>query len=101
MAPMTRCRATGNLPNEMMATYYGAEEKGKKERSAFLNFANKCNEISVGSRFYVDKDTDFVMELWFSGSYDKSNFANCLKQFAADWRRIRSKYKEEFNSFLK
>lgn len=23
MAPMTRCRATGNIPNEMMAQYYG------------------------------------------------------------------------------
>src|SRR5512140_3350172 len=23
MAPMTRCRATGNVPNELMAKYYG------------------------------------------------------------------------------
>ena len=22
MAPMTRCRATGNIPNDLMATYY-------------------------------------------------------------------------------
>jgi N-ethylmaleimide reductase len=23
MAPMTRCRAIGNVPNDLMATYYG------------------------------------------------------------------------------
>ncbi len=85
----------------LMVTYYGGTEQGKKERASFLNFANKCNSISIATRFYLDKDTDLAMESWFSGGYNKQAFANTIEQFNNDWSRIRKKLGEDLTYFVK
>jgi len=85
----------------LIQAFYTGSEKAKKERTAFLNFVNKCNTIAISTRYYIDKDTDLAMEVWFSGGYEKKAFANVLKQFNSDYIRIKTKYKEDFSYYLK
>ena len=41
MAPLTRCRAIGNIPNELMATYYEQRSGGSPARRGWKPRADR------------------------------------------------------------
>lgn len=56
------------------------------DRLAILEYVNTLNSDLMFMKAYVDNDVDLVMETFFEGEYDRSNFAILLDNIDYDMR---------------
>ncbi len=85
----------------LIAAIFKGNEQAKEQRAAFLNLVNEFNILSIATRYYVDKDTDLVLEAWLPGVYRRDDFTNAVDNFNNDWSRVVSKHETELKKFIK
>jgi hypothetical protein len=64
----------------LTSTYIGTDE-GHNSRRRMIEIANSLNIDAVAARFYIDKDTDLIVEGYYSGVYDKEAFGIYLDKY--------------------
>lgn len=64
----------------LTSTYIGTDE-GHNSRRRMIDIANSLNVDAVAARYYIDKDTDLIVEGYYSGVYDKEAFGIYLEKF--------------------
>ena len=82
----------------LLTSIFGCSDNAKKNRAGYLDFINFMNQKATVTRFYADKDSDFFMEAWFSGTYDRADFGNFMSLWDEDIDRLAT---SEASKFLK
>lgn len=57
-------------------------------RSEILEYVNDLNAIFLFIKAYIDADGDFVLETFFEGEYDRTNFSILLENIEDDVDRL-------------
>jgi len=82
----------------LLTSIFGCQDNAKKNRSAYLDFINTMNQKAIIIRFYCDKDSDFFMEAWFPGAYERAVFGSFLDLWDEDIARLSQSDAEKFLS---
>jgi hypothetical protein len=82
----------------LLTSIFGCQDAAKKNRLGYLDFINQMNQKAVIIRFYADKDSDFFMEAWFPGAYDRAVFGSFLELWDEDVARLSQAEAEKFLS---
>lgn len=72
----------------LFTSFLGGNDFAKRgrNRQAYLEFINTMNHRASVARFYIDDDSDLVMEAFWAGDYDKVNFGEFMELWDADTR---------------
>ena len=73
----------------------------KKRLNTFRKICNVCSGKATMTKFYLDKDNDFIIEAWFPGEYEKKRFALFINTMNSDWRNILRMVGKTLMPFLK
>jgi len=65
----------------LLTSTYIATDEGHNSRRRLVDIANALNIDAVAARFYIDKDTDLIVEGYYSGVYDKEAFGIYLEKY--------------------
>ena len=72
----------------LLTSIFGCQDNAKRNRSGYLDFINLMNQRATVVRFYADKDSDFFMESWYPGTYDRALFGGFLDLWEEDVARL-------------
>lgn len=72
----------------LLTSIFGCQDHAKKNRAAYLDFINAMNQKATIIRYYADSDSDFFMEAWFPGTYDRAVFGSFLELWEEDIARL-------------
>lgn len=84
----------------LFTTSYIGTDEGHNSRRRMLEIANALNVDAVAVRFYIDKDTDMIVEGYYPGVYDKEAFGIFLDKFNLLQGQLSGKM-DEIRSLLK
>lgn len=82
----------------LLSDYFIGNAHAKETRPEFVDFVNKMNQQATVARFYLDDETDLVVEAWLPAFYDKAIFAATMDAWQRDGSRLLGH--EQANSFL-
>lgn len=82
----------------LLTSIFGCQDSAKKKRADYLDFINLMNQRATIIRFYADKDSDFFMEAWYPGTYDRAIFGSFLELWDEDIARLSQADAEKFLS---
>jgi hypothetical protein len=80
----------------LLTSIFGCKDYAKRARLEYLDFVNLMNQKAAVIRFYADKDSDFFMEAWYPGTYDRSLFGSFLDLWDEDITRLAQGEAEKF-----
>jgi hypothetical protein len=83
----------------LLTSHYSANAKGKQHRTELLNLVNQLNEKSIAARYYIDSDLDLIIERYYQGGYDKTNFGLFLDTLNDDQKTFQ-KYIDELIQYF-
>ncbi len=83
----------------LLTSHYSANAKGKQHRTELLNLVNQLNEKSIAARYYIDSDFDLIIERYYQGGYDKTNFGLFLDTLNDDQKTFQ-KYIDELIQYF-
>lgn len=78
---------------------WGSSDDAKRNRQAFLEWINQLNQGAQVVRYYADKDVDLIVEGWYTGGYDRTNYGRYLELSDLDFQRFVKT--PETNRFIK
>jgi phage gp46-like protein len=67
---------------------WGTSDYAKGNRLALLEYVNALNQGAAIARYYADKDIDLIVESWYSGDYDRTNYARFLELCDSDFEKL-------------
>jgi hypothetical protein len=80
----------------LLTSIFGCKDEAKSDRVSYLDFINLMNQKATVVRFYADKDSDFFMESWLPGTYDRAIFGSFLDLWDEDITRLAQADAEKF-----
>jgi len=80
----------------LLTSIFGCKDQAKKNRAAYQDFINLMNQKATVVRFYADKDSDFFMESWYPGTYDRAIFGSFVDLWDEDITRLAQADAEKF-----
>jgi hypothetical protein len=80
----------------LLTSIFGCKDEAKRNRPAYMDFVNLMNQKASVVRFYADKDSDFFMESWYPGTYDRALFGSFLELWDEDIARLAQSDAEKF-----
>lgn len=83
----------------LLTSHYSANAKGKLQYTELLKLANRLNEQSIVARYYIDSDIDLVIERYYQGGYDKTNFGLFLETVHDDQKTFQKHLDELIQYF--
>lgn len=72
----------------LFTSLIGANENGKKNQSSIYPLVNMLNKKAAASRFYLDKDSDLIIESYYPGAYNKETFEIFMKGIYVDQKML-------------
>ena len=80
----------------LLTSIFGCKDDAKTHSLAYLDLINRLNQQATVLRFYADKDSDFFMEAWHPGTYDRELFGSFLNLWDEDIARLARSDAEKF-----
>ena len=65
----------------LLTAYFTGSEYAKQHQGEFYALANELNKGSAVARYYVDQDTDLIIEAWYPGGYERVQFGVFIDGF--------------------
>jgi hypothetical protein len=69
-------------------SYWGTNDYAKRNRQGLLEYLNGLNLGASVARYYVDKDNDLVIESWYMGGYERTNYGRFLELCDGDFEKF-------------
>lgn len=83
----------------LITAYFGGSDYAKKNLPEFYKTLNKLNKQAASARYYIDSDTDLVLEAYYPGEYNKKNFSAFINAFNLE-RDFLSEMGESVTKFI-
>jgi len=68
----------------LVTALHGCKDNMKPDKAGLFRLSNLLNTNAAVARFYIDKDSDLVVEAWYPDSYEREKFSLFWESWESD-----------------